>query len=465
MLARSRLASLVGVALALTACSPRPVGFGVALVESVVGGGEAFAAAERLVVMAESEIEDTYRVVTLSRAGERTDVRQLPSLQRWRARVFATQAEADAFADGYATLAATYGYADRNSLPVRAESRATATIVYRLREAELVKIIARSAQQESVGEYENYWYEVLTEDGTAGFTFGEFLPVFESSGDPAADVARLRDADPMLDRVLATTWRPEFFRDMVASGRVDLLRVRPEIGLFPRAAQQTIELRLEDAALDFRYDHIERRGEGLYILRGVTVSSASSGCCTADPVGTDPRLTVLPGGRLSVSYTSDGRLVTPVFVDLGMPLSDLIATERARRDVLYADLLRRATRLSSSAYGTIELRADRTFTWAGARALQPRLLPAGTLAAGTSPTGEVDFRYHMEPSLSDQFDGVLTFAFAAPGLADADRPELNALYAYDPTGVRLVVAADPDEDLTVDGASRSALVIYFAFDS
>ena len=46
-----------------------------ALVESAVGGGEAFAAAERLVVMAESEIEDTYRVVTLSRAGERTECR------------------------------------------------------------------------------------------------------------------------------------------------------------------------------------------------------------------------------------------------------------------------------------------------------------------------------------------------------------------------------------------------------
>lgn len=454
-LPRSGVLSLVAIALALSACSPQPIGYGVALVESVVGGGEAFAAAERLVVMAESEIEDTYRVVTLSRAGERTDVRQLPSLQRWRARIFATQAEADLFADSYAPLAATYGYADRNSLPVRAESSATATIVYQLREAEAVKIIGRSAQQASVGEYENYWYEVLTEDGTSGFTFGEFLPVFESSGDPAADVARLRDADPLLDRVLATTWRPEYFRDMVASGRIDLRRMRPEIGLFPRAGQQILELRLEESSVDFRYEQIERRGEGLYILRGVTVTAAPG----ASEVGTDPRLTVLPGGRLSLSYTSEGRLVTPVFVDLGVPLSDLIAAERARRDVLYADLMRRASTLTSSAYGTITLRDDRTFSWKGAQALQPRLLPAGS-----QPTGELDFRYHMAPGMRERFDGVLTFSFAGRGNGD-DVSELNALFAYDPAGVRMVVAGDPSEDLIVDGASRSALVIYFAFDS
>ena len=127
--------------------------------------------------------------------------------------------------------------------------------------------------------------------------------------------------------------------------------------------------------------------------------------------------------------------------------------------MLYADLMRRASTLTSSAYGTITLRDDRTFSWKGAQALQPRLLPAGS-----QPTGELDFRYHMAPGMRERFDGVLTFSFAGRGNGD-DVSELNALFAYDPAGVRMVVAGDPSEDLIVDGASRSALVIYFAFDS
>ena len=446
----------------MTSCSPQPVAYAVALVDTVVGGGEAFTAAEQLAVMAESEIANAYRVVSVGRVREGTDLRQLPTLQRWRVRVFATADEAATFAAGYLALAATYGYADRNGLPVRDAPSSTATIVYRLREAEVTKIIGRGAEQEAVGEYQNYWYEILTRSGTSGFTFGEFLPVFESTGDPEADVARLRNADPLLERVLATTWRPEYFRDMVASGRLDLRRMRSDIGLFPRPAQKTIELRLDDVDLNFRYEDLERRGERLYILRGATVTTGGdplAGRSAARDVGADPRLTVLSGARLSLSYTTDGRLVTPVFVDLALPLSELVTAERARRDLLYADLLRRAARLSSNAYGTIQLGGDRTFQWSGGHALQPTLLPPGA-----APLGQVDYRYHLAASLRDQFDGVLTFTFSHPDRAASSARELNALYAYDPAGLRLVVAGAPAEDLTIASASRSALVIYFAFD-
>jgi hypothetical protein len=442
------------VLLALVSCAPGPVGYGVVLLNQApaadqAGTADAYApqTGEVVLLRAESEIEDSYRVTTPENSSS-TNARAAVAvpLSRWRVRRFQDEATALAFAAEYAPFTAQFAYANRLGLPVREEASATAPILYRLREAEAVKIVSRGLLEETVGEYNNYWYEVLTETGTSGYSFGEFLPVFEATGTGslADDVGRLRASDPVLERLLAGNWRPEYFADMVAGASIDLRRLRPDYGLFFRPSVSTIDVRLEGVELRFQYENLERRGDALYILSG-----AGGGVA-------DPRLTVHRSDRISMSHVRDGRLVTSVFVDLAVPVADLVAAERARRDVLYADLIRRAQTLRSNAYGTIKLEDGRRFRWSSLAALQPRLLPSGT-----APQGELDYRFSLAQSLRSEYDGVLTFAFDGP---QGRRPELTVLYAYEPAGIRVVVAGEPDAQRQVVDVSRSALVMYFAFE-
>ena len=340
-------------------------------------------------VIEESALEDRYLV--RSPGADRRE--ELVPVSRWRVRVFPDTEQATAFAARYALFAASYGYATRSGLPVRAEASATSDIVYKLRDGEVTKVLERGAQPERVGVYENYWYQVLTEDGVAGYTFGEFLPVFESSGDPQAEAARLQAADPALERLLGTVWRPEYFRAMVITGRYDLERFRAEYGLFPDPAAQVFRLVTEESAHEFAYQTIERVSDDLYVLHAAEA---------AGPV----RFTVQSAARVAVSYVAGGRLVTQVFLDLKRDIAALIAAERTRRDLLYADLRARGALLRSSGYGTIELEEERRYRWHGFEALVPGLLPAGLPG-----TGRVDFRYAPGPALAGSYDAVVTFLF------------------------------------------------------
>ena len=353
----------VAIALALVSCGERSVGTGVVLWSD----GGPLATGALVDVVEASTIEDRYLVRAAS-ADRRQD--PLPVAPRWRVRVFADPEQAAAFAARYADFVDVYAYAARRGLPVRAQASATAGIVYKLREQEVTKVLERGAEPEQVGSFENYWYRVLTEDGTEGFTFGEFLPLFESTGDPRADAVRLHTADPGLERVLGTAWRPEEYLSMVRRRRFDLLRLRPEYGLFPDPEAGVFRLVTAQREREFPYREIERVGDDRYVL------------AEAGGDGSPARFTVRGNGALAFSYVDDGRLITEVFVDLQADVEELIAAERARRERLFANLLRRGPLLRSGGYGTIELTAEGRFRWQGYEALVPRWVPAGLPGTG-----------------------------------------------------------------------------------
>ena len=151
----------VAIALALVSCGERTVGTGVVLWSD----GGPLATGALVDVVEESTIEDRYLVRAAS-ADRRQD--PVPVAPRWRVRVFADPEQAAAFAARYADFVDVYAYAARRGLPVRAQASATAGIVYKLREQEVTKVLERGAEPEQVGSFENYWYQVLTEDGTEG---------------------------------------------------------------------------------------------------------------------------------------------------------------------------------------------------------------------------------------------------------------------------------------------------------
>ena len=481
MTAGSRIGAGAGVLIALTlaSCGRAPLGTGVVLWNDVAP----LVTGTTVQVMEESTIEDHYLV---REPGADRQQEPVP-IDRWRVRVFADGEEAAAFAARFAGFADSYGYATRRGLPVRASASATAGIIYKFREQEVAKVLERGAEPEQVGAFENYWYEVLTADGTVGYTFGEFLTRFESAGDPYADAARLFAADPTLDKVLATVWRPESYRVMQRRRRYDLDRFRAEYGLFPEPEAQRFRLVTERRVREFPYRTVARVGDDRYALE-------------TDRDGA-VRFVVRSGGRLALSYVDEGRLVTEVYVDFPHDVDELIAAERERRDGLYADLLRRGSRLRSGGYGTIELTEKRGFRWRGFAALVPGLLPAGLPG-----TGVVDFRYALGAPLAGSYDGAVTLLFdGAPEAAGPDSvwpgtfdelarslrdaevdgsrragvagepplpgrepvfepaAELTLLLLYDGDGVRLTPAEPATEALAVTRANRSGLVMYFSF--
>ena len=435
--ARTREVVAAACALLLAACGQAPRGHGVVLWSD----GGVLPAGAVIQVVEESSIEDRYLV--RSAGGDRGE--EPVPVERWRVRVLPDAEQATAYAARYAPFVDSYGYAARSGLPVRAEASATADIIYKLREGQVTKVLERAAQPERVGAYENYWYQVLTEDGVAGYTFGEFLPVFEASGDPHAEAARLRADDPALEHLLATVWRPNYFRAMVITGRYDLRRFRAEYGLFPDPAARVFRLVTETGTREFRYQSVERVGEGRYVLHLED---------DASPV----RVTVRSAHRVSVSYTVAGRQVTQVFVKLTRDVAESIAAEQARRERLYRNLVERGAVLQSSGYGTIELGPERRFRWQGFEALVPELLPAGLPG-----TGRMDFRYAPAPELGDSYDTVITFLFdgddpgaAAGGAPSAPASRDGSTATEEPAGAGDAGAADSGTDAAVTAGSSDA---------
>ncbi len=400
----------VVIALALVSCGEPSLGTGVVLWSD--GGPVANGAV--VDVVEESTIEDRYLVRA---AGADRSEDPVPVAPRWRVRVFSEPEPAAEFAARYAEFVDLFAYAVRRGLPVRAEASATAGIVYKLRELEVTKVIARGAEREQVGSFENYWYRVLTEDGTEGFTFGEFLPVFEAAGDPRAEAVRLHADDPRLERVLATAWRPEEFLSMVLRHRFDLLRLRPEYGLFPDPEARVFRLVTAQREREFPYRAVERVGDGRYVL-------ATGG---GDP--SPARFTVRGSGALAFSYVDDGRQITEVFVELEQEVEELIAAERARRERLFAALLERGPLLRSGGYGTIELTGEGRFRWRGYEALVPRWV-----ADGLPGTGVVDFRYVLGAPLRGSYDVAVTLLFDGPERAAAAAAAVAAVAGEDAAG-------------------------------
>lgn len=437
---RTRHALGVVAVLVAVACGREPIGYGVV----VWSDGGALPTGAVVDLMDESELEATY-LARIPAPASGVEHEPLP-IRQWRVRRFAGAEQASAFAAAYAPFTATYAYTERSGLPIRAEASATAAIIYKLRPGELLKVVGRGDEPVTVGVYENHWYEVLAEDGTVGHTFGEFLVVLDTDGDPQAEIARRRAADPLLERVLTTVWRPAYFSGMIRTGRYDLTRFRADYGLFPEPAAQQFTLVGEGGTRRFPYREIERVGANVYVLH----PPGGAGNGDAAPA----RITVLSDTHVALSYVLDGRLVTPEFLDLQRDVPAQIAAERARRDLLFADLMRRGAQLTSSSYGTFTLRAGRRFQWHGYDALVPGLVPSGLAGSGS-----VDFRYAPAAALGGSYDGAATFTFDRPG----EPVELTLLVEYGSGGVRLTPAVPNRAARLVAEVSRSAVVMFFTF--
>ena len=439
------IALLPAIVALLTACAERRVGWGVVLWAAQKGIDGSV-----LSISGESDIQDVYRY---------TDAETVHELARWRVRLFTDRQQAEAFAASYRGLVDTFGYAARNGLPVREAADVGAARLYRLREGEAVKIIGREEGPVTVGDYTNFWYEVLTADGTQGYTFGEFLPLFETGEDPQAEADRLLGEEVQLDRITGVAWRPQYYADMLTRRRIDLTRMNDAYGftiepggqtipsagetVLPRSAGGLARMRLPELDLAFAYDRIDRIGEEVFVLHGSGVRIVSE---------TERSITV--------SFQHEGRLQTQRFVALDADVADLIAAERKRRDRIYESLRESGPALQSSAYGEVLLEPERRFRWSGFERLVPGVIPADAVGTGT-----ITLRLHLSRPLRDEYSGALTMAFDRGG-EGGPQASADFVYARDEEGIRMVLAGGVDEEqLLVLDTAAPPLVIYFRFAS
>ncbi len=432
-IARMATAALAIVAAAaLFACAPRSIGTGVVLWAPKDGGLET---GQQVRVLKESQLQGVYYVRPEGEKGK--ELLEIPAA---RVRLFKDEKEAGAFRQAYAPLAAQFAFALKDALPVREKPDSESRKVYMLREGQLVKVVGRGEQPESVGAYQNYWYQVLTDDGYEGFCFGQYLRAFAAEGDPEAQAAKLMTQDPQLDHLLSTTWRPEYFLDMMRKGRIDLARFRTDVGLFPEPENSAVLLVTPSYSLSFEYKGVEKAGAGRYLF-----------------TGTELRVTFADSdeSRVVVSYLYKGRQFSVPYYAVTENLDELIAREQDRRRAIYDQLAARGRILQSTTYGTIELQDGQRFRWTGLGGFAARISARASTGSGT-----VDFPYFAAKALAGSYQGVITFRFDG----DAEGEGTSFLFNLENRGIRLALLRPQDiVEQEATGTDISPLILFFTF--
>ena len=423
---------VVCTAVALGSCAKK-IGYGL-----VVWGGEEspVQTGQILPIQQESQIQSTYLI-------KLEETKELVEVPTWRIRLFPDREKAGEGAEEYAPYLNMYAYSQRDGLPIREEADQEARRVYKLAEGQLVKVLARGEKKVEISNLEDFWYLVLTEDGYQGYCFGYYLPVFSTTGDPKTEVEALMARDPMLEALQETTWRPEYFREMVDTGRIDLTSFGPQFGFFVDTQAKQVRLVTSRRAQSYRYERIDNVGANRYVFEGPDI----------DPSGI--RVNMQSRQRIVLTYSWANQILSSVLIEFPEEIEEIVTEERERRERLLDIFMSRSRILGSTAYGNIYLEEGMRFRWENYGGLGGRIF-----LKKVRGSGDVDFAYYLSDALAASFDGVITFRFDEYS-ADEDT---SFLYTFDPAGVRLeYIRPQSIENLEVVRRDSSPLVIYFSF--
>jgi len=373
-------------------------------------------------------------------ADQKADKLELPL---WQLEFVGGKNRAAKWAEQFGEFADRYAETMQDGLPVRAEPDNNARRVYRLREGQIVKLLARaegnpamSGETPLLGD----WYRVLTDDGAEGFCFSYRLRLFEHSGGAIRrlePVDQTAAEDPRLDAVLARTWSPEWYKPMVDERRIDLSRFSEKWGFRVDQDGGLVHLAFPEAERSFPFTGIKPEGENSWRFEGTSVQITRRG-----------------EDLLAVQYTeTGGARRTLLFTALPADVGDLIVQETERRAAAFAAIHGLGPIFRSENYGTLAFTAEGGFIWTSFDLLVPAVIPAA--ARGT---GRVELGLFLDPALLGLYDGAFTLHFGG-----AEPPyKVNFLYKMEAAGLRVEYA--PPE--AVDGVAvlrraASPVVIYF----
>ncbi|MBN1411786.1 MAG: SH3 domain-containing protein [Spirochaetales bacterium] len=373
----------------------------------------------------------------------------------WRLEYFKDYGKCEEFAGNFKTFTNLYAYSEKDGVPPVREApdtNAQVNIIFKLKKDQVVKIIGREKDKVDISGMEDYWYRVLVGYqkselgehglliGKKGYCFGYYLKLFEAEGDPEERLASLGGSTlSFIDYFFSKTWRPIVFKEMMDSGRIDLSKFRESMGIFPQKEDKTVKLVTDKISVTYSYTQPTEVKPGVYILEGTPL-----------------RIERNTHNRISLKYLLNDTAITQQFIVFDKDIGEITNRELERRDRIFEDFYSKGNRLSSSAYGQIRLRSDKTVTWSGFDKLVPNVLPENF-----SGTGRFDFPFYLASNLKSGYDGVITLSMDN---LPKNLRTINFLYKFTNNGVRFYsLLSGSVENMEVKKEAVNAIVIFFEF--
>lgn len=342
-------------------------------------------------------------------------------------------------------LAPVYFLAERDGLPIREtpSNSANARRVYRMREGEMVKALAKvegDAVYTGSEKLPGDWYSVLAEDGTRGYVFSYALSVFDETKDNEPAIPELAQTQAAAANIVfAKTWRPAWYGSMLNENQVELDYFALRFGLFGDALNRQIRVELPGASKVFSYSAIEQEGDWLLFvgsglrvkLEGPTSLVASWGSTLPD---TEPEDTA--------GWSAADTFLRFIYVE-SETVRDAIRREEARRGAALREFFQAAEtagakldaagvlRFSSPFAGSLEFWPSGAYAWNDTLFLPAGFTPVST-ESESAQKGSVVFGLRLSKELAVRFNG----GFSMYSVETGRRFD----YAYAMSGGRLELA-------------------------
>ncbi len=405
-------------------CGPRIVGYAVVVWPDPE---QPFAAGQILDIVQTSQLQGTVTALV--------DQREV-SYPMWRVEYFETEPSARSFSENFDPWRESYARSLLTALPVRALPDRTSPRLYRLRDGEVMKVIGRQDEQSNEAGLVDYWYRVLTENGTGGWVFGRNLELVSSSGrslSPRDDMDRL---DRLVRDIRSVTWRPAYFSDMLRTGRISLERFDPRFGLFGDEEENRFRMVLPGLERTFEYTGYSMPAPNTVQFEGASLT-----------------LVRHSEERLEVQYLLDNRQRSSNFVLLDRDLQEVVQNERVRRADLLRQILLRGNALVSTAFGSMRLDDRGTINWQGYQRLVPSVIPIAF-----NGTGTMRFSLFIADDLRARFDGAFRIDYAGGGT-------MAFLYTITDDGLRMVYVPERliSDQALVREEPTSPVILFFRF--
>ena len=402
-------------------------------------------------------------------------------LPLWQVEIFRTKGAANARVAALGEYKGIYMVAAKNGVPIRdGPNNSTASQVFRLREGQTVKVLARvEGEAVSTGDKSlpGEWFQVLADDGTRGYVFSySFKSYDETKEGPPVIASSKKSLSGRVDLVFTRSWRPEYFQEMLDDGRVDLDLFSLRYGLFVDATHRQIRLELPGASELFAYSSISESSEGIYSFEGSPLKArieserslllswvddspgaapdAASQAAEEGDAGQAAAEAAPPPRDDLAAYKSAGADGRAALIVLDSEPREAIKLEELRRQRLLESFVDSGGDWSSPEAGRLSFSKNRRFSWTGRSGLPDDYLPEGL-----GDYGEAAFRLFLDKSLEGEWDGAFSLRFDPPQSAEPGTPRpgwIDFAYRRTPEGLVLAPASQGPENLVVAAVDSSA---------
>ncbi|MCK5673884.1 MAG: SH3 domain-containing protein, partial [Spirochaetales bacterium] len=405
-------------------CSKKVLGYGTvlwSLDESSLSTGQ------NITVISESELADVY-LITDGSSNEPIQI------DRWRVAIFEDQAQAEKNSKVVSEYSNIYARNLKDGLLIREEPDINSDRAYKMRKDQILKVYGKTSDISTIGQYEGYWYKVITEEGVTGYCFDHYLDIYDNS---VSLEEKENPAVILIDTAFTKIYHPSSYIEMIKNSAIDLRYFTPQTGLFPDLENKNLKIVSNNHSINFLWDTpvlVDKRSFSLG-EDGIVVH-------------------VLSDTKLQVSYYyEDQKIITTYHVIDG--LEDIILTETERREGLYNSLIEAGTSFSSNAYGNIKMQIDGSFTWENYDRLVPQIIPSGS-----EGKGKIRFNNFISNELKEEYTSIITFNFK---YGERIIP-IDFLYTLDGNKLRLTYVPEKDisDENIVSKKSISPVVIAFS---